>query len=189
MLEHMSDSEEYEGWFAVDIHPWVFFSSALIIIGSVAAAVVFQAQLGDVFASIQSAIATNVGWFFVMTMNIILVFVLVLMVSPPRGHTVGWVRRQAGVFAGRVVRHALQRRYGYRPPVLQRRGTDVPLRLVPFGGAGNLRGGAARHGCDVFALGPASVGDIRHGGTGTRVLCLQQRVAALHSIGVLPRVG
>ncbi|MFW5827066.1 MAG: BCCT family transporter [Alkalispirochaeta sp.] len=77
----MADSEDYESWFAVDIHPWVFFSSALIIIGSVVAAIMFQAQLGNLFETIQSAIATGAGWFFIMTMNIILVFVLVLMVS------------------------------------------------------------------------------------------------------------
>ncbi|MEX2445089.1 MAG: BCCT family transporter, partial [Alkalispirochaeta sp.] len=77
----MTDSEEYESWFAVDIHPWVFFSSAAIIIGSVALAILFQAQIGDIFETIQSTIATGAGWFFIMTMNIILVFVLVLMVS------------------------------------------------------------------------------------------------------------
>lgn len=77
----MADSEEYESWFAVDIHPWVFFSSAAIIIGSVVMAILFQAQLGDVFETIQTTIATGAGWFFIMTMNIILVFVLVLMVS------------------------------------------------------------------------------------------------------------
>jgi choline/glycine/proline betaine transport protein len=77
----MADSEEYESWFAVDIHPWVFFSSAAIIIGSVVVAILFQAQIGDVFETIQSTIATGAGWFFIMTMNIILVFVLVLMVS------------------------------------------------------------------------------------------------------------
>ena len=77
----MADTEDSEGWFAVDIHPWVFFASAAIIIGGVALAIAFQAQMGDVFETIQSSVATGAGWFFVMTMNIILVFILVLMVS------------------------------------------------------------------------------------------------------------
>lgn len=75
------DREEQEGWFAVDIHPWVFFTSALLIIGSVALAILFQARIGDLFAGLQTGIATGAGWFFIMTMNIILVFVLILMVS------------------------------------------------------------------------------------------------------------
>ncbi len=77
----MADSEEYESWFAVDIHPWVFFTSAAVIIGSVALAIVFQTQIGNVFQTIQDSIATGAGWFFIMTMNIILVFVLVMLVS------------------------------------------------------------------------------------------------------------
>jgi choline/glycine/proline betaine transport protein len=77
----MGSDPEQTRWYSVDIHPWVFFTSAAVIIGSVVAAIVFQASLGDVFATIQSSIATGAGWFFVMTMNVILVFVLVLMVS------------------------------------------------------------------------------------------------------------
>jgi choline/glycine/proline betaine transport protein len=77
----MGSDPEQTRWYSVDIHPWVFFTSAAVIIGSVVAAIVFQASLGDVFATIQSTIATGAGWFFVMTMNVILVFVLVLMVS------------------------------------------------------------------------------------------------------------
>ena len=75
------DREGQEGWFAVDIHPWVFFTSAFIIIGSVALAIMFQARIGDLFTTIQTGIATGAGWFFIMTMNVILVFVLILMVS------------------------------------------------------------------------------------------------------------
>ena len=56
------DREEQEGWFAVDIHPWVFFTSALLIIGSVALAILFQARIGDLFAGLQTGIATGAGW-------------------------------------------------------------------------------------------------------------------------------
>lgn len=70
-----------ESWLAVDIHPWVFFSSAVIIIGMVVLAVVFQAQIGDLFTTVQRAISTGAGWFFIMTMNVILVFVVVMMVG------------------------------------------------------------------------------------------------------------
>ena len=77
----MSNEEENESWFAVDIHPWVFFTSGIIIFGSVALAIAFQAKVGDLFETVQTAISTGAGWFFIMTMNIVLVFVLVLLVS------------------------------------------------------------------------------------------------------------
>jgi len=77
----MEKSEEKAGWLAVDIHPWLFFTSAAVIIGSVVIAILFQAVGGDIFTIIQEGIATGAGWLFIMTMNIILVFVLVLMVS------------------------------------------------------------------------------------------------------------
>lgn len=77
----MNKAEEKESWFALDIHPWVFITSAVIIIGSVLLAVLFQAKVGDLFETIQTAISTGAGWFFIITMNVILVFILVLMVS------------------------------------------------------------------------------------------------------------
>src|SRR6056297_1600388 len=98
----MENSEEKEGWLAIDIHPWVFFTSAAIIIGSVVLAILFQSSVGDIFTTIQTGIATGAGWLFIMTMNIILVFVLVLMVSrygdirlggsdaKPEFSTLGW---------------------------------------------------------------------------------------------------
>ena len=98
----MEKNEEKRGWLAIDIHPWVFFTSATIIIGSVVLAIAFQSRVGDLFATIQTGIATGAGWLFIMTMNIILVFVLVLMVSrhgdirlggsdaKPEFSTLGW---------------------------------------------------------------------------------------------------
>lgn len=57
----MSSGEEKESWLAVDIHPWVFFTSAFIIIGSVALAIIFQGQVGGLFETIQTGIATGAG--------------------------------------------------------------------------------------------------------------------------------
>jgi hypothetical protein len=42
----MENNEEKRGWLAIDIHPWVFFTSAAIIIGSVALAIVFRSHSG-----------------------------------------------------------------------------------------------------------------------------------------------
>ncbi|MFW6364265.1 MAG: BCCT family transporter, partial [Spirochaeta sp.] len=75
------EGETDSGWLAVDIHPWVFFTSAIVIIGSVVLAIVFQAYVDGLFEAIQNLVATYAGWFFILTMNIILIFVLVMMVG------------------------------------------------------------------------------------------------------------
>ncbi|MFW5995514.1 MAG: BCCT family transporter, partial [Spirochaetia bacterium] len=75
------EKNDSDSWFAVDIHPWVFFTSAGLIIGSVVITILFQARMDDLFLTLQDNISAGAGWFFIMTMNIILVFVLVLMVG------------------------------------------------------------------------------------------------------------
>lgn len=70
-----------ESWWRFDVHPVVFPIAALIIVGTVALTLVFHEQMGAVFSSLQSNIATLGGWFFVATMNIILLFVLYLLAS------------------------------------------------------------------------------------------------------------
>ncbi|WP_319476778.1 hypothetical protein [Marispirochaeta aestuarii] len=68
------DREGQEGWFAFDIHPWVFFTSALLIIGSVALAILFQARIGDLFAGLQTGIATGAGCCFTVSPNPCFIF-------------------------------------------------------------------------------------------------------------------
>lgn len=64
-----------------DVHPQVFFTSAGIIIGFVLLAVFFHKSMGDFFGVLLTTFSTNAGWFFVLTMNIILAFTLYLMFS------------------------------------------------------------------------------------------------------------
>jgi choline/glycine/proline betaine transport protein len=70
-----------QGWFHLDIHPVVFFVSAGLIIFFVAATIIFQQYLGNAFTLIQSAMSEYAGWFFIWTMNIVLVFVLFILAS------------------------------------------------------------------------------------------------------------
>ncbi|GAB7022280.1 BCCT family transporter [Salidesulfovibrio brasiliensis] len=91
-----------EGWFHLDVHPWVFFGSATLIILFVAITIIFQHFLGNVFQAMQSYMSTYAGWFFIATMNIVLVFVLILLASrfgdirlggpdaEPEFSTMGW---------------------------------------------------------------------------------------------------
>jgi len=88
--------------FKYDIHPWVFFGGAgVIILG-----VVFTIALGDtaeaIFGNIQSWIANFTGWFFVLVMNLVFFFCLGLMFTKygdlriggrdaePEFSTLGW---------------------------------------------------------------------------------------------------
>ena len=64
-----------------DVHPQVFFISAAFIVGFVAFTFFYQKVVGDFFGPLLGAISTNVGWFFIWTMNIILFFALYLMFS------------------------------------------------------------------------------------------------------------
>ena len=64
-----------------DIHPWVFFVGAgLIILG-----VVFTLVMGNVaqemFSSIQSWISNFTGWFFILVMNVVLAFCVGILLS------------------------------------------------------------------------------------------------------------
>ncbi|HKK33528.1 MAG TPA: BCCT family transporter [Desulfomicrobiaceae bacterium] len=73
--------ENKNGWFHLDVHPQVFFISAGLIIFFVIATIFFQQYLGNFFQVMQSAMSKYAGWFFIWTMNIVLVFVLVLLGS------------------------------------------------------------------------------------------------------------
>ena len=68
-------------WYQLDIHPWVFFCSAGLIIGFVVLTLFFQTMVGDLFSTIQGYIATYSGWFLVWTVNIILVYVVSLLLG------------------------------------------------------------------------------------------------------------
>jgi choline/glycine/proline betaine transport protein len=100
--EQPPETESEGGWFHLDVHPQVFFISAALIILFVAGTIVFQAYVGDVFQSMQDAISKFAGWVFTWTVNIVLVFVIVLMLSrfgsirlggpdaEPEFSTLGW---------------------------------------------------------------------------------------------------
>jgi choline/glycine/proline betaine transport protein len=68
-----------DGGFHLDVHPPVFFTSAALIIFFVAGTIFFQQYVGDLFQQMQNAISDYAGWFFIWTVNIVLVFTLVLL--------------------------------------------------------------------------------------------------------------
>ena len=85
----MDEKGEDKGWFHLDVHPWVFFTSAGLIVLFVALTLIFGANVDDFFANLQSLIGTYAGWFFVWTMNIILVYVVSLLLGRFSGIRLG----------------------------------------------------------------------------------------------------
>ncbi len=68
-----------DGWFHLDVHPQVFFISAALILLFVVATILFQQYMGDFFQQMQGTISDYAGWFFIWTVNIVLIFTLVLL--------------------------------------------------------------------------------------------------------------
>jgi len=65
----------------LDINPWVFVTSALLIFGFVVASFIFLTELRTTFAEVQAWIANQAGWFFVLATNLILGFTIYLVFS------------------------------------------------------------------------------------------------------------
>lgn len=64
-----------------DVHPYIFFISAGLIIFLVALTIYLGKDIKDFFGIIQTTISTYTGWFFVLTMNLILICGLLFMFS------------------------------------------------------------------------------------------------------------
>ncbi|MFO7931338.1 MAG: BCCT family transporter [Thermodesulfobacteriota bacterium] len=77
--QNEQEQEQSEGWFHLDVHPQVFFISAGLIFFFVVITILFQHYVGDIFEQIQSSISEYAGWLFIMTVNVVLVFILVLL--------------------------------------------------------------------------------------------------------------
>jgi len=98
----VQEKQESEDWFHLDVHPQVFFISAGLIILFVVSTIFFQKYMGDVFQQMQSAMSSYAGWFFIWTVNIVLVFMLVMLAgrfsnirlggpdAKPEFSTIGW---------------------------------------------------------------------------------------------------
>jgi len=68
-----------DGSIFIDINPYVFFISSILIALFVVGSFVFLDVMSEAFGAIQAWIANNTGWLFVLAMNIYLVYVIVIM--------------------------------------------------------------------------------------------------------------
>lgn len=126
------EATEEENWWRLDVHPIVFPVSAFLIFATVFVTIIFHEDMREVFATVQGAMATIGGWFFVMTINLILIFVIYLLLSrygdirlgghdaEPEFTTLGWLAMlfSAGMGIGLLF-------YGVAEPVFHF--TDSPL--------------------------------------------------------------
>ena len=88
--------------FKYDIHPWVFFGGAGVIILGVLMTLILGDTASGIFGAMQSWISNFTGWFFVLVMNVVLVFCFALMFTKfgslriggpdaePEFSTIGW---------------------------------------------------------------------------------------------------
>ena len=73
---HLKSSKKY-----FDVDPLVFWPSALVIVIFIAITLIVGEPMNKVFSNIQSSISSLGGWFFVLSVNIFLFFVLFIAFS------------------------------------------------------------------------------------------------------------
>ncbi|GAB2780939.1 BCCT family transporter [Salinimicrobium soli] len=81
MTKKIIRSDERKSIMGLEVNGPVFFSSSIIIIISIALTLIFRDQAEGYFDSIQAFVSNNGGWFFVLCVNIFLIFVLYLAFS------------------------------------------------------------------------------------------------------------
>lgn len=78
MAKKVTRSDEKKSIFGLEVNGPVFFISSFIIIVSIGLTLIFEKQAESVFSDIQNAVANNADWFFIMCVNIFLVFLVYL---------------------------------------------------------------------------------------------------------------
>jgi choline/glycine/proline betaine transport protein len=81
MAKKIIRSDERKSIMGLDINGPVFFTSSIFIIVSITLTLIFREQAETYFNEIQDFISNTVGWFFVLCVNIFLIFVVYLAFS------------------------------------------------------------------------------------------------------------
>ncbi|MDH3603614.1 MAG: BCCT family transporter [Candidatus Tectomicrobia bacterium] len=79
--EHRVGQDNIQFW-GLDVHHPVFFVSAGLIVLFVALTLVFQQNAANVFNAIKTFMTGTFGWFFMLAVNVFVLFVLVVAFSP-----------------------------------------------------------------------------------------------------------
>ncbi|EGV30827.1 choline/carnitine/betaine transporter [Thiorhodococcus drewsii AZ1] len=136
--------EGQTGLFKLDVHPWVFFSSAAIIVLFVGLTIFFESTVDNLFNVVQGAVSTYAGWFFVGTMNLILIYVISLLFgrfgdirlggegAKPEFSTLGWFAMlfSAGMGIGLLFYGVAEPMFHYVASPLAEPGTPAAARVA-----------------------------------------------------------
>lgn len=82
MAKKVTRSDEKKSIFGLEVNGPVFFISTFIIIVSIALTLIFEKQAESAFSDIQNAVANNADWFFILCVNVFLVFLIYLALGP-----------------------------------------------------------------------------------------------------------
>ena len=89
MAKKIVRSDERKSVMGLDVNGPVFFTSSIFIIISITLTLIYGEQAEKYFNATQDFVANNGGWFFVLCVNIFLIFVLYLAFSKYGGIRIG----------------------------------------------------------------------------------------------------
>ena len=78
MAEKVTRSDEKKSIFGLEVNGPVFFTSSTIIVISIALTLIFKEKAESFFADLQTQVAEGADWFFILAVNIFLIFLLYL---------------------------------------------------------------------------------------------------------------
>ena len=81
MAEKVTRSDEKKSIFGLEVNGPVFFTSVFFIILSIALTLIFKEGAESFFVDLQTKVASNADWFFILCINIFLIFLIYLALS------------------------------------------------------------------------------------------------------------
>ena len=78
MAEKVTRSDEKKSILGLNVNGPVFFTSSIFIIASIILTLVFEKQAESFFTKLQNGVAENADWFFILAINLFLVFLVYL---------------------------------------------------------------------------------------------------------------
>ncbi|WP_026933750.1 BCCT family transporter [Christiangramia echinicola] len=81
MAEKVTRSDEKKSIFGLEVNGPVFFTSVIFIIISIALTLIFKEGAESFFVDLQTKVASNADWFFILSINIFLIFLIYLAFS------------------------------------------------------------------------------------------------------------
>mgnify|MGYP001195053946 FL=1 len=81
MAKKVTRSDEKKSIFGLEVNGPVFFTSTAIIIAIITLTLIFNKQAESFFSDLQLGVAENADWFFILSINIFLVFLIYLAAS------------------------------------------------------------------------------------------------------------